>query len=172
MRNLPLDAEKRRDLYGHTVLCPNRKTYSSLRLLSLGQKGFFVAEDEGFDGRFAFGANRKEQSASSCRLARLRRSLALDGFESRKTSEKKGNVRKVCHWFAMTRFSNSPIIPYFKMFCPSFFGKIGAHTAQPDYSPNSSAALAMREAISTPKGQRASQFWQPTHSEAWCSRRA
>ena len=55
----------------------------------LGQKGFFVAEDEGFDGRFAFGANRKEQSASSCRLARLRRSLALDGFESRKTSEQK-----------------------------------------------------------------------------------
>ena len=48
-----------------------------------------LAEDEGFDGRFAFGANRKEQSASSCRLARLRRSLALDGFESRKTSEKK-----------------------------------------------------------------------------------
>ena len=48
-----------------------------------------MAEDEGFDGRFAFGANRKEQSASSCRLARLRRSLALDGFESRKTSEKK-----------------------------------------------------------------------------------
>ena len=48
-----------------------------------------MEEDEGFDGRFAFGANRKEQSASSCRLARLRRSLALDGFESRKTSEKK-----------------------------------------------------------------------------------
>ena len=76
-------------LFNSPVLCPNRKTYSSLRLLSLGQKGFFVAEDEGFDGRFAFGANRKEQSASSCRLARLRRSLALDGFESRKTSEKK-----------------------------------------------------------------------------------
>ena len=35
-----MDAEKRRDLHGHTVLCPNHKTYSSLRLLSLGFKGF------------------------------------------------------------------------------------------------------------------------------------
>ena len=39
-------------------------------------------------------ANRKEQSASSCRLARLRRSLALDGFESRKTSENKEETPK------------------------------------------------------------------------------
>ena len=53
-----------------------------------------MAEDEGFDGRFAFGANRKEQSASSCRLARLHRSLALDGFESRKTSENKEETPK------------------------------------------------------------------------------
>ena len=89
-------------LFNSPVLCPNRKTYSSLRLLSLGQKGFFLAEDEGFDGRFAFGANRKEQSASSCRLARLRRSLALDGFESRKTSEKKEETPKgVSSWQRM-----------------------------------------------------------------------
>ena len=31
-------AEKRRDLYGHTVFCPNRKSNSSLRLLSLEVK--------------------------------------------------------------------------------------------------------------------------------------
>ena len=62
----------------------------------------FLAEDEGFDGRFAFGANRKEQSASSCRLARLRRSLALDGVESRKTSEKKEETPKgVSSWQRM-----------------------------------------------------------------------
>ena len=42
MQNLPLDVEKRRDLHGHTVLCPNHKTYSSLRLLSLQKKGFFL----------------------------------------------------------------------------------------------------------------------------------
>ena len=30
-----LGRRKRRDLHGHTVLCPNHKTYSSLRLLSL-----------------------------------------------------------------------------------------------------------------------------------------
>ena len=36
-----MDAEKRRDLYGHTVLCPNRKTYSSLRLLSLRFQDFW-----------------------------------------------------------------------------------------------------------------------------------
>ena len=52
--------------------------------------------------RFAFGANRKEQSASSCRLARLRRSLALDGVESRKTSEKKEETPKgVSSWQRM-----------------------------------------------------------------------
>ena len=48
-----------------------------------------MEEDEGFDGRFAFGANRKEQSASSCRLARLHRSLALDGGESLSEAKKK-----------------------------------------------------------------------------------
>ena len=37
-----MDAEKRRDLFGHTVLCPNRKTNSSLRLLSLGFQGFLI----------------------------------------------------------------------------------------------------------------------------------
>ena len=62
----------------------------------------FVEEDEGFDGRFAFGANRKEQSAARCRLARLRRSLALDGFESRKTSEKKEETpESVSSWQRM-----------------------------------------------------------------------
>ena len=35
-----LGRKKRRDLHGHTVLCPNRKTYSSLRLLSLYFRGF------------------------------------------------------------------------------------------------------------------------------------
>ena len=35
-----LGRKKRRDLHGHTVLCPNRKTYSSLRLLSLDFPGF------------------------------------------------------------------------------------------------------------------------------------
>ena len=36
-----LGRKKRRDLHGHTVLCPNRKTYSSLRLLSLDFTGLF-----------------------------------------------------------------------------------------------------------------------------------
>ena len=35
-----LGRKKRRDLHGHTVLCPNHKTYSSLRLLSLDFPGF------------------------------------------------------------------------------------------------------------------------------------
>ena len=37
-----LGRKKRRDLHGHTVLCPNRKTYSSLRLLSLLPPGIFL----------------------------------------------------------------------------------------------------------------------------------
>ena len=36
-----LGRKKRRDLHGHTVLCPNRKTYSSLRLLRLDFTGLF-----------------------------------------------------------------------------------------------------------------------------------
>ena len=62
-----------------------------------------LAEDEGFDCRFALcGANRKEHSASSRRVARLRRSLALDGVESRKTSEKKEETPKgVSSWQRM-----------------------------------------------------------------------
>ena len=48
------------------------------------------------------GANRKEQAASSCRLARLHRSLALDGFESHKIAEKKEETPKgVSSWQRM-----------------------------------------------------------------------
>lgn len=39
-----LGRKKRRDLHGHTVLCPNRKTYSSLRLLSLDFTGLFLSK--------------------------------------------------------------------------------------------------------------------------------
>ena len=49
LQNLPLDAEKRRDLNGHTVLCPNHKTYSSLRLLSLAITGLLVVAEAGFE---------------------------------------------------------------------------------------------------------------------------
>ena len=54
----------------------------SLRYFLLGLfNSPFLAEDEGFDGRFAFGANRKEQSASSCRLG----AVSLKGSPPKKS---------------------------------------------------------------------------------------